>query len=266
MSCDGSLQRVAQVIYTSGSTGRPKGVIYSHERLAHSTHFFAEQCEINRTTRVLQKTPHIWAVFRHEVYPALCRGALVVYPDQEKMADPIHLAHVITSCKVSLLISTPTILELLLDTGEPMNSLKRAVCMGEPLSWALAARVTDRRVTLMNFYGSTETENTVFTVPRRNRKGFVPAGRPQPHVKIHLLKPGTLEEVDEGEICFGGIMSSGYWQHPELTATSFVDHPTLGKLYRSLTSKSFSCFGPKSLTFHRHSPLAGLLHVVPTWK
>ena len=247
-----SLQRVAQVIYTSGSTGRPKGVIYSHERLAHSTHFFAEQCEINGFTRVLQKTPPIWAVFRHEVYPALCRGALVVYPDEDKMADPIHLARVINSCKVSLLISTPTILELLLDTGESMSSLKRAVCMGEPLSWALAARVTDRRVTLMNFYGSTETENTVFAVRRSHRKGFVPAGRPQPHVQVHLLKPGTLEEVDEGEICFGGMMSSGYWQDPELTAACFIDHPSLGKLYRSSANQRLSCLGPVSLSCHRH--------------
>ena len=41
-----SMDKVAQVIYTSGSTGAPKGVMYTHGRLAHSTHFFAQQCEV----------------------------------------------------------------------------------------------------------------------------------------------------------------------------------------------------------------------------
>ncbi len=101
-----SLEAVAQVIYTSGSTGTPKGVKFTHGRLAHSTHFFAEQCGINEGTKVLQKTPSIWSVFRHEVYPALCRKALIVYPEPQKSSDPMHLAEVIDSSSVSLLVAT----------------------------------------------------------------------------------------------------------------------------------------------------------------
>ena len=101
-----SLEAVAQVIYTSGSTGTPKGVKFTHGRLAHSTHFFAEQCGINEDTKVLQKTPSIWSVFRHEVYPALCRKASVVYPEPQKSSDPMHLAEVIDSSSVSLLVAT----------------------------------------------------------------------------------------------------------------------------------------------------------------
>ncbi len=101
-----SLERVAQVIYTSGSTGTPKGVIYTHARLAHSTHFFAEQCEITSETKILNKTPNIWAVFRHEVYPALCRGALIIHPDGGA-SDPANLAKVISSTSVSVLVARP---------------------------------------------------------------------------------------------------------------------------------------------------------------
>ena len=62
----------------------------------------------------------------------------------------------------------------------------------------------------------------------------VPAGRPQPHISVFLLNPGSMElSQGEGEVCFGGIMASGYWQQPELTAAAFVEHPELGRLYRT---------------------------------
>ena len=104
--CEESLEGLAQVIYTSGSTGTPKGVMYTHSRLAHSTHFFAQQCEVSSSCRVLQKTPSIWSVFRHEVYPALCRGGLIIHPEPHRASDPIHLAEVITSNSVSLLVAS----------------------------------------------------------------------------------------------------------------------------------------------------------------
>lgn len=50
---------------------------------------------------------------------------------------------------------------------------------------------------------------------------------------VHLLKPGSMVQSDEGEICFSGVMSSGYWEQPDLTAKSFVEHPELGLLYRT---------------------------------
>ena len=43
----------------------------------------------------------------------------------------------------------------------------------------------------------------------------------------------VCSEGGQGEICFGGVMSSGYWQRPDLTAMNFVQHPELGLLYRT---------------------------------
>ena len=34
-------------------------------------------------------------------------------------------------------------------------------------------------------------------------------------------------------MCFAGVLSSGYWQRPDLTARHFVQHPQLGLLYRT---------------------------------
>ena len=80
-------------------------------------------------------------------------------------------------------------------------------------------------------------ENTTYTVPRTygdwQATSAVPAGQAQPHVSVHLLQPGSMDVCSEGEICFGGVMSSGYWQRPDLTAMNFVQHPELGLLYRT---------------------------------
>ena len=98
------MEQMAQVVYTSGSTGTPKGVVFSHQRLAHSTHFFAAQCDVGRETCMLQKTSNVWSVFRHEVYPALCRHGRIIHAESSRACEPLHLAELVDSAAVSLLV------------------------------------------------------------------------------------------------------------------------------------------------------------------
>jgi len=132
-------------------------------------------------------------------------------------------------------------MQLILDAmPAPAPALRLGVCMGEPLSWVVAESLYARQgrgFSLANFYGSTETENCTFRVPapgtqewltQAHVRCLVPAGRPQPCVSIHILDPETLLPVlrgARGEICFGGVGSSGYWLQPKLTVERFVKPP-----------------------------------------
>ena len=59
---------------------------------------------------------------------------------------------------------------------------------------------------------------------------FVPAGRPQPRTSVYLLDPSSTEEVTSGEICFGGVISTGYWNRPDLTSQRRVKFEVLTAL------------------------------------
>lgn len=241
------LEAVAQVIYTSGSTGLPKGVVYSQRRIAFACHCFARHCRIEEGTKVLQKTPYIWAVFRHEVFPALCNGGSLVVAEPSQCRDPKQLAELVRREGVEVLVATPSILELVIEAaGGALPQLRTAVCMGEGLQREVVRRILERAgpgLSLHNFYGSTETENAFFSVPalkdprwRLLTKRYLPAGRPQPNTSVHILEPEGLDVLPvgaTGEICFGGVISDGYWQRPELTKELFVDHPRLGRIYRT---------------------------------
>lgn len=64
----------------------------------------------------------------------------------------------------------------------------------------------------------------------------IPYGRPMPNQNMYVLNPRGRECPYDvvGEIHIGGTgVSVGYDDDPEKTAAAFVEHPTLGRLYRT---------------------------------
>jgi len=106
--------------------------------------------------------------------PRACHGGFLVFAEAWQRKDPRQLADLIRRSGVQLVVATPSILELILDAaGGPLSELRVAVCMGEGLLREAAERIYDRAgpgVSLYNFYGSTETENSVFPVPAPNSR------------------------------------------------------------------------------------------------
>ncbi len=245
-------ENLAYVIYTSGSTGRPKGVGIPHANV----------------TRLFEATEpwfgfgsdEVWTLFHShsfdfsvwELWGALLYGGrLVVVPHWLSRA-PDAFRRLLFRERVTVLSQTPSAFRQLLEVGEEAEdgepALRWVVFGGEALDPAALQpwfeRYGDRRPTLVNMYGITETTVHVTHRPlcradARPGAGSV-LGRSIPDQSLLLLdRSGEPVPVGvAGEICVGGDAGArGYLRRPALTAERFVPDPWSprpgGRLYRS---------------------------------
>src|SRR5262249_11808455 len=153
-----------------------------------------------------------------------------------------YLAGLIGQERVSVCHFVPSMLEAFLrEPGLEAScaSLRDVVCSGEALGYDLQERFFGRlEARLHNLYGPTEAavDVTAWACRRGEPRKVVPIGRPIANVTMHVLD-GHLQEVPvgvPGELHIGGAgLARGYWRRPELTAERFVEHPALGRLYRT---------------------------------
>jgi len=244
---------MALLIYTSGTTGQPKGIIYSHTHLMHGSYFMGWQCEMGPQSVSMLKSPYIWAVIEYEMFPALINGGKMFVASPSGHKSPEYLAESICMQKVDTLFITPQVLDLVLDINEGrglklLTSLKHIVTCGEPLGSTIANRCVEMLpgTGLHNFYGASESSCAVYSVPRSGIDlslfpSKAPAGKPQPHAQVYVIREeehnGQKRLVrvapgQPGEICFGGVLATGYWKHDDLTAEKWVQTDG-GLLYRS---------------------------------
>jgi amino acid adenylation domain-containing protein len=259
---------MAMLIYTSGTTGQPKGIVYDQRHLMHGVYFFGYQCDMDSNSVAFLKSPYFWAVIEWEMFPALTLGGKLVVASPQGHRSAEYLTNTVARNQITVLMITPQVLDLVIDVHEvqqnakPLNCLQHIVTVGEPLNCSLANRAMALRgldARLHNFYGASESSCTVYTVPKEgmNLTIFpkkVPAGTPQPHSKVYVMRIEEKEESlnegslsgkrmlaklvpvptgEAGEICFGGVLAACYWKHEELTAEKWVDTPMYGRLYRT---------------------------------
>lgn len=228
---------LAYMIYTSGSTGRPKGAMNTHCGIVNRLLWMQEYYQLNETDRVLQKTPVSFDVSVWEFFWPLITGACMVLARPESHKDPAYLARLIQKEKITTIHFVPTMLQVFLEEKESMGcqTLKRVVCSGEALSYALQQRFFECLPTdLFNLYGPTEAavDVTFWQCQRASERKVVPLGRPVANTQIYLLDE-YLNPVPvgvAGELHIGGVqVARGYYNRPELTHEKFIRDPFSGR-------------------------------------
>src|SRR5262249_44024687 len=128
--------------------------------------------------------------------------ALATYPNPR---DPDGVAKTVREAGVTLIITTPTFLQMWLRRCEPQDfrSVRMVITGAERLSDALADAFAQRfGVRPREGYGLTECAPVVAVstpgvpgrgIPDGARAGFV--GRPLPGVKVKIAAPDTLREL-----------------------------------------------------------------------
>lgn len=247
---------LAYIIYTSGSTGRPKGVQVNHGnvlRLIDATDSFYSFGSSDHWT--LFHSPafdfSVWEIFGS----LLTGGTLSVIP-WEVTRDPVKFYKFVSEKKVTVLNQTPSAFRGFDDEDErsamPLR-LRWVIFGGESLDFsalkAWIGRHGSQTPTFVNMYGITET--TVHTTlrpissddlerPLKSRIG-VPLddlGVAIVNSSMNPVMPGAVGEI----IVWGGGVTQGYLNQPELTSSKFPLAETFsglsafdikGRIYRS---------------------------------
>jgi len=227
----------AYVIYTSGSTGLPKGVQIPHRAIANLVRAMGDQLGAG--------PPDVWPLLTSlsfdiaalEMFVPLAVGARAVVVPEETARDGAALLRLIGEHRVTHAQATPSTWELLLEAGFDAPGLT-ALCGGETLSPALAARLHRRVRRLLNVYGPTET--TVWsTLSEVTDPDAVTIGRPIAGTTTYVLDKDLLRVPFGvvGELHISGIgVADHYRRRPALTAECFVPNPygpAGSRLYRT---------------------------------
>ncbi|MGG6312507.1 amino acid adenylation domain-containing protein, partial [Paenibacillus macerans] len=234
---------LANLTYTSGTTGNPKGNMVTHANVLRTVKN-SNYMQVTGEDVVLGLSNYVFDAFMFDFFGALLNGAKLVVIPKDVVLDISRLPQVIEQERVSVLMITTALFNLLVDfRPEALAGIRKVLFGGERASVdhvrrALLATGPD---TLLHMYGP--SESTVFAtyypvneVPED--AAAIPIGKPVGNTSVYIvdadLQPQPIGAA--GELCVGGEgLVLGYLNRPELTAEKFVSHPLTagGKMYRT---------------------------------
>ncbi len=230
------------IIYTSGTTGNPKGTLICHKGIVRLVKE-CNQMSFEPTDRCLRLLNYAFDSSALEIFGTLLNGSSLFIGDKAEVSDVSNLIKIIREQKISVLIVTATLFQMLVDQDVTvLKGLRKVLIGGEALSVSNIRRALEVTGSgkLINSYGPTETSvaacsYTIDSIP--DNTVSIPIGKAISGTTIYLMDGlGRLVPPNApGEIYIGGEgVASGYLNNIKLTAEKFVANPYgEGLLYRS---------------------------------
>lgn len=224
----------ALLYYTSGTTGPAKGVLHAHRFAVANAAFIDTPAGVTEDDLYWCTADLGWLTGLNPFGAWFNGAAIVVYEgefDAERWVD------VLDRYPIDVLFTVPTAYrmleehEQLLDDVD-LSPLRTLLSVGEPLNPSVIEWAKDRfGVPILDTYGTSETYGTVVSNYPLSGWEIKPGsmGKPYPGIDIRLVKPGTLEEVDDDEIGEIAVRADypscflEYWERPEKTDSKLTD-------------------------------------------
>ncbi|HEX3187507.1 MAG TPA: amino acid adenylation domain-containing protein [Pyrinomonadaceae bacterium] len=246
---------LAYISFTSGSTGRPKGVQGCHGSLTHFLPWLQRTFGLDHQDRYSMLSGLSHDPLHRDIFTPLQLGASICIPSREDLEVPGRLAEWMQREQVTITHLTPAMGQLLTETfpghaSREIDSLRCAFLVGDVLTKRDVAklRTLAPRVTVVNYYGSTETQRAVSYHVALNDddhsdehgKQVLPLGKGIEDVQLLVLNASqSLAGIGEtGEIYLRSPhIARGYLDEPVLTSERFIINPFAGMaddwLYRT---------------------------------
>lgn len=227
---------VAAILFSSGSTGEPKGIMLSHKNLQANADAIAQVVPSDHTDKLVGVLPMFHSFGNLALWYAVGQGAGIVFHPNPLEAAAV--GHLVASNAATVLIATPTFLQLYNRRCEPgqFGSLRLVLTGAERLTDDLADAFADRfGLRPIQGYGATECAPAISVcAPGYRAPGFYQAGsrrgsvgRPLPGVTVRIVDPDTREPVPIGEtgmvLVRGANVMLGYLGRDDLTEKAMHD-------------------------------------------
>lgn len=239
---DPTSQSLAYVIYTSGSTGKPKGVMTEHESICNRLFWWQDYAPLGSKDRYLHQCSFSFDGAVVSLWWPLLNGSTVVLPTSQGLSDGSYLINLIKRHKINTFLSTPSLMDILLDQMQEIDYIRKLMFAGEAFSKPILKKAQKiKGCQIYNFYGPTESTiiTTSYKVPAEPlTSSTVPIGTPVANTHVYILD-ASLQPVPigvVGELYIGGEgLARGYLNQPDLTAERFIPHPfvTGKKIYKT---------------------------------
>ncbi|MEY6549711.1 amino acid adenylation domain-containing protein [Bacillus cereus] len=235
---------IAYIIYTSGSTGKPKGVIITHESAVNTILDMNQKFQVNEDDRFIGLSSICFDLSVYDIFGALSSGASIVQiKDQRDIQEVIET---IDKYDITIWNSVPAIMDLTIEFIESMkeyqdNELRLVLLSGDwiPLTLPEKIRKYFGKAQINSLGGATEASiwSIYYPINEINPEWkSIPYGMPLANQKFYVLNyAGQVCPVEvEGELYIGGIgLAQGYKNDDTKTKNAFIEHPTLGRLYKT---------------------------------
>uniref|UniRef100_A0A183BZ03 Carrier domain-containing protein n=1 Tax=Globodera pallida TaxID=36090 RepID=A0A183BZ03_GLOPA len=217
-----SPDEIAYIVYSSGTTGKPKGIECPHRGAVLSYKWRFRNYPYREDDVVACNVFFVWEMFR----PILQATKMVIIPDST-IYDSGPLCDFLRQNRVTQMLFTPSLLEMVLDTQDELaladafQHMRLVHLCGEVVTCALL----DRFFRHFPHVRYVAVSNLSEFHSRREKRQFAPVGRVLDGVNVLILDGQTMKRVPIGIYVAGPTLARGYINRPELNRDRFVEVP-----------------------------------------